>query len=113
MTVRIAVGGPDLTINRGDTFMVTDLGSEIAVDAAQGIFADDTRFVGSYGLRLNGRRWEQVSSAPVSYHRARIHLTNPDLQAIDGAPPIPEGTIGLTIDREIEGGVHEQLELVN
>ena len=60
MTVKITVGPPVLTINKGSTFMVTDHGGEITPTAAQGVFADDTRFVSSYRLWIDGQPWQRV-----------------------------------------------------
>ena len=54
MTVKITVGPPVLTINKGSTFMVTDYGGEVDPAEAQGVFADDTRFMSAYRLRVNG-----------------------------------------------------------
>jgi glycogen debranching enzyme len=113
MTVRITVGQPALAINKGNTFVVTDHGGEIDPREAQGVFADDTRFVSSYRIWVNGRQWERVSSAAVSYSHARLYLTNPALHEINDRSSIAEGTLGLTIDRQVDGGVHEQFELVN
>jgi hypothetical protein len=43
MSVEISVGPPVLAISQGRTFMVTDLGGEIAAESEQGLFAEDTR----------------------------------------------------------------------
>jgi glycogen debranching enzyme len=113
MTVRITVGRPVLTINKGNTFVVTDHGGEIDPHQAQGVFADDTRFVSSYQLWVNGQRWERLSSAAVSYSYARVFLTNPVLEHLTAGSPLPPGVLGLDIEREIDGGVHEQFDLTN
>ena len=63
MTVKINVGPPVLTINRGSTFMVTDYRGQNDPLQAQGVFADDTRFVSDYRLWINGKPWERISSA--------------------------------------------------
>jgi hypothetical protein len=84
MTVKINVGPPVLTINRGSTFMVTDYRGQIDPLQAQGVFADDTGFVSGYRLWINGKPWERISSAAVSYHSDRLYLTNPLFQAAFG-----------------------------
>ena len=65
MTEKITVGPPVLTINKGSTFMVTDHNGEIDPHEPQGVFAEDTRFVSSYRLWINGARWQRVTSACV------------------------------------------------
>src|SRR3954469_21659827 len=122
MTVKITVGPPVLTINKSSTFMVTDHGGEIDPQAAQGVFADDTRFVSLYRLRINGQRWQRLSSATVSYHEARLYLTNPDLRKPDLQAPhlapaasdaIPAGTLALTLVRTVDEGIREDFTIVN
>src|SRR6476660_4656197 len=113
MAVKITVGPPVLTINRSSTFMVTDFGGEIDPDQAQGVFADDTRFVSGYRVRINGESWKRVSSATVSYHSARLYLINPDLVAIDGAATISADTIGLRLLRSVDEGIHDVFEVTN
>ena len=62
MSIAIKVGPPALTINQGNTFMVTDLRGEIHPYQEQGVFAQDTRFPhyrllpwGPSGLRFDFR----------------------------------------------------------
>jgi glycogen debranching enzyme len=113
MTVKITVGPPVLTINRNSTFMVTDYGGEIDPAEAQGVFADDTRFVSGYRLRLNGQSWERISAATVSYHSARIYLANPPLHDFDDGSTIEANSIGLQLLRAVDDGVHEVFEITN
>jgi glycogen debranching enzyme len=123
MTVKITVGPPVLTINKGSTFMVTDYGGEITPTAAQGVFADDTRFVSSYRLWIDGQPWQRVSSAAVMYHTMRLFLTNPEirrsdlqaahLSAADPAGAIAARTLVLTLERSVEEGIRETLEIAN
>jgi glycogen debranching enzyme len=122
MTVKTSVGPPVLTINKGSTFMVTDYGGEIDPLAAQGVFADDTRFVSGYRLRIDGQPWVRVSSQTISYDTALLYLTNReirrrDLQAahLTGATPgqIPAGTLALTLRRTVDEGIREDFELCN
>lgn len=111
MSVEISVGPPVLTINNGNTFMVTELSGEIAANGEQGLFASDTRFVSYYAISANGETWTRVTSSTPIYYGARIHLTNGDLVTED--IPVAAGTISLTISRSVGEGVHEDLDLVN
>ncbi len=111
MPVELTVGPPVLTINQGSTFMVTDLGGEIADDSETGLFASDTRFVSTYRIYANGESWQRISSAATEYHAMRVHLTNLAVMTEDGE--IPADTLALTIARDINEDLHEELELVN
>ncbi|MFN8556430.1 MAG: glycogen debranching N-terminal domain-containing protein [Dehalococcoidia bacterium] len=113
MSVKVTVGQPALTLNKGSTFMVTDYNGEIDPQQAQGVFADDTRYVSGYRLRVNGRSWQYVSAAAVSYHAARLYLTNPSLEGFPDEAKVTGGVLGLTLLRAVEDGVHEQYEVTN
>ncbi|MGA2418971.1 MAG: glycogen debranching N-terminal domain-containing protein, partial [Candidatus Acidiferrum sp.] len=47
----------------------------------------------------------------ISYYAARIFLTNRPIGTVEGT--IPPRTLGLTISRSIDGGMHEDLDIVN
>lgn len=112
MPIELTVGPPVLTINQGNTFMVTDLNGEIAADSEQGLFSNDTRFLSYYGIFANGYPWQRLSSCAVSYYAARIYLRNPAFETEDG--PIEASTLALTITREVSGdGVSESLDVTN
>jgi glycogen debranching enzyme len=107
----VSVGPPVLTINQGNTFMVTDLNGEITADSEQGVFAEDTRFLSHWAVYANGTSWEQLSSSPTSYYAERVHLTNRAFATEDG--PVPEGILELTIGRSVGEGIHEDLDVTN
>jgi hypothetical protein len=88
-----------LAINNGSTFMVTDYAGEVSAHEAQGVFADDTRFVSRYELRINGQSWLRVSAAATTHHTARLYLTNPLLSTYgeDEAAAVPEGAVTLSL----------------
>jgi len=112
MPVEISVGAPQLTINEDRTFMVTDLGGEIAADTELGLYADDTRYVSYYAVFANGEPWIRLTSAATSYYAARIHLSNPPFATEEH--DVAAGTLTLVISRTIgDGGVHEDLDVTN
>ena len=111
MPVEITVGPPLLVINQGSTFLVTDLGGEIAADSEQGLFARDTRFMSYYAIYANGERWVRLTSSPITYYSARVHALNPAFSTEDG--DVPAGKLGLVISRAVGAGVHEDLDITN
>jgi glycogen debranching enzyme len=112
MPVQISVGPPVITINQSSTFMVTDHNGEVAANSEQGIFYGDTRLISHYKLFANNLPWTRLSSSPITYYSARIHLTNQTIPTED--VEIPAGTLGLTISRAVEvDGLHEDFDLAN
>lgn len=113
MPAEIKVTPPGITISQGRTFMVTDPIGQIAADTDSGVFAIDTRFISGYHLFVNRQPWKLVTSSPISFYAARIDLTNPPLWTdVDGGQ-IAENALGLTIDRTVGEGIHEDLYLTN
>jgi glycogen debranching enzyme len=111
MPVAISVGPPAITINQGNTFMVTNLRGEIDPYEEHGLFARDTRFISAYRLTLNQAPWTLLSSSPVTYHSAGFEFVNPTLQTEDGE--LIERTIGLSVAREIAQAIDETLMIAN
>lgn len=67
MPFRINVGAPVLTINQGNTFMVTQQDGQIMADGEQGVFTSDTLFVSYYAIFANGQSWTRLNSSTTSY----------------------------------------------
>jgi len=111
MPVQISVGPPLLIINQGSTFMVTEPSGDIEDQGECGVFAKDTRYVSHLALFANGEKWNRLTSSPIAFFAARIYLVNPKNMTEEGE--IPEGSVGLTIWRAIEHGIHEDLDITN
>jgi glycogen debranching enzyme len=113
VTVEIKVGPEVLTINRGSTFLVSDMNGEIDQMKAQGVFSEDTRFISTYQLYINEQPWERVTSAPLTYYACRLELTNPEVLTPDGRGKIEARTLALTLDRQINSGLREHFFVTN
>src|SRR5690242_635315 len=111
MPIEIKVAPPGITISQGRTFMVTDAKGEITLNSQQGVYAIDTRFVGFYSLSINRQPWKLVNSSQITFFSSRIYLTNPALPTEDG--DVAEDSLGLTVDRYVEEGIHEDFSLTN
>ena len=111
MPIEIKVAPPGITISQGRTFMVTNSGGEINPETDEGVFAIDTRFISYYHLFINRVPWVLVNSSQLSFYASRTYLTNPKISAEEGN--IEANTIGLTVERTIEGGIHEDFYVVN
>ena len=111
MPIAVQVGPPVVTINQGNTFVVTRPDGQIDADGEMGIFAQDTRFVSYYALSLNLGPWKLLTSTPITYYSARWQYTNPRVELDTGS--LGENQIGLTLSRTVGQGVHEDYDVTN
>jgi glycogen debranching enzyme len=111
MGLELAVGPQKLVINQGDGFLVTEQNGEIDWPTDKGLYLSDTRLMSVWRIFANGERWDLLNAGNIAYYAARIFLTNRVLATEAGE--IPAGTLGLVIGRNLGGGLHEDLDLVN
>ena len=111
MTLQIQVGPSVITINRDDRVLVCQPDARIVDGFEGGFFARDTRFVSGYGLLINGSRPVLLNASPVQSFSARFEFTNDGL--LDALGPVDPRTLSVRLDRTIEGGVHEDYDIIN
>ena len=111
MALEIAVGPQKLVLNQGLGFAVTDQDGQIDWPTDKGVYYSDTRLISSWRIYADGQPWDLLNSGNISFFAARIFLANRKLLTETGE--IAPGTLGLTISRSLEGGMHEDLDLVN
>ena len=111
MSISIKVGPLALTINQGNTFMVTNPRGEIDPYQEQGVFAHDTRFVSAYRLTINQAAWQLLSSSTITYYSAGFEFVNPALETEHGH--LPERTVGLSLARSIAQAIEEAFTITN
>jgi glycogen debranching enzyme len=91
--------------------MVTTPAGEILPQTDQGIYALDTRFIDLYQLYLNRQPLNLINASQLNFYSSRIHLTNPALTTTSGT--IEAQTLRLTLNRTVNGGIREEMELAN
>ena len=111
MSFKVHVGPPQIAIHQGQTVLVSEQDGQINWPSEKGLYFLDTRVVSNWAIYANGEPWELLNGGPVTYHAARIFLTNRAILTEDGA--IPPRTVGLTLSRWISGGLHEDLDVTN
>jgi glycogen debranching enzyme len=111
MSFKVQVGPPQIAIHQGQTVLVTRQDGQITWPSEKGLYFLDTRIISNWAIYANGEEWELLNGGPISYHAARIFLTNKSILTADG--PIAPRTLGLTISRSISGGMHEDLDITN
>jgi glycogen debranching enzyme len=111
MALEIAVGPQKLVLNQGAGFLVTDQDGQINWPTDKGLYYTDTRLISSWRIYADGEPWDLLNSGNIAFFAARIFLANRKLMTETGE--IAAGALGLTVSRSLEGGMHEDLDLVN
>jgi glycogen debranching enzyme len=111
MPFKVQVGPAQISVHEGHTVLITEPDAQIRWPSDKGLYFFDTRVISSWTISANGEPWELLNGGAISYYAARIFLTNRAILAVDGT--IPARTLGLTISRSIDGGMHEDLDIVN
>jgi len=114
----VTVGPSTLTINYDRQFLISQPNATMLPQDDVGFFASDTRFVSGYGLTLNGRPPKLLDAITVEHFSARYEFMTPELSLGPGSGAgadglLPEGSIGLRLERTILEGIHEDYELTN
>jgi glycogen debranching enzyme len=73
-----------LTVLEGSTFCICDEFGDVGEETS-GFFADDTRFLSRFALRVNGLRPLLLSSGKVDYFSAAFYLRNPVVEGLDAS----------------------------
>jgi N-terminal domain of (some) glycogen debranching enzymes len=111
MSFKVQVGPPQISIHHGQTVLVSEPDGQIAWPSDKGLYFLDTRVISSWRLFANGVPWELLNGGAVTYFGARIFQTNRNFVTEDA--PIAARTLGLTLSRHIEGGMHEDIDISN
>jgi glycogen debranching enzyme len=111
MSFKVQVGPPQISIHQGQTVLVAEADGQIVWPSDKGLYFLDTRVISSWSLFANGVSWELLNGGAVTYYGARIFQTNRAFLTEDG--PIEARTLGLTLNRHIEGGMHEDIDISN
>ena len=111
MSLEIKVGPPHLAIHQGHTVLVSETDGQIKWPSTKGLYFFDTRLISNWTIYADGEPWNLLNSGTTTSFTARIFLANCGLTTEHG--PIAPHTVGLTLDRHIDGGMHEDLNLTN
>jgi len=111
MTFKVQVGPAQIAIHQGQTVLVTEPDGQVNWPSKRGLYFRDTRVISAWAIYANGERWDLLNGGAVAPHAARIFQTNRAFATEDG--PIAARTLGLVIGRQIDGGLHEDLDITN
>lgn len=111
MPTKVIVNSGLITINDGSSFLVTASDGSIDDNQAQGFFVRDTRLISYYEISLNRYPLLLLASSNITHHSALYQFTNPQLTTVKGI--LPDGSLLVTIRRDIVGGMHEDIDITN
>ncbi|HEX5420515.1 MAG TPA: glycogen debranching N-terminal domain-containing protein [Gammaproteobacteria bacterium] len=111
MPLEIKVGPPQLSIHEGHTVLLTEPDGQIRWPSPKGLYFFDTRLISSWMIYANGRPWRLLNSGTPTSVTARVFLTNEGFATEAG--PVERHTLSLKLSRHIDGGLHEDLDLLN
>lgn len=111
MPFKVQVGPPQIAIHHAQTVLISEPDGGIDWPSDRGLYFLDTRVLSSWAVYANGEPWDLLNGGAIAYDAARIYLTNRTIPTEHGA--VPPRTLGLTISRSIDGGIHEDLDITN
>ena len=111
MTFKVQVGPAQIAIHQGQTVLVTDSDGHVSWPSQRGLYFRDTRVISAWAIYANGEPWDLLNGGAIAPHAARIFQTNRLFESEGG--PIAARTIGMTIGRHVDGGMHEDIDITN
>lgn len=109
--LEIAVGPPQITTNQGHAVLVTEPDGQIPRQSRKGLYFCDTRLISHWAIRANGQPWDLLNGGSLYHYASRVFLTNRPIHTEAGT--IPVRTLELALSRSIDGGMHEDIDIVN
>ena len=111
MPFKVQVGPPQIAIHQGQAVLITENNAGITWPTDKGLYFRDTRLISAWSIYANGVPWRLLNGGAITYYAARVFLTNDAFLTQDGM--VPARTVSLVISREIDGGMHEDLDITN
>jgi glycogen debranching enzyme len=111
MPIEVQVGPPQIAIHQGQTVLISEEDGQIGWPTDKGLYFLDTRLISAWSIYADGAPWVLLNGGAIAYYASRIFLTNGDFLSREG--PVPARSLSLIVSREIDGGMHEDLDVTN
>lgn len=112
MNLDIHVGKSRLVIHQGEAVWLAEPDGQVPADSERGLLFRDTRLISVWRLYANGAPWERLSGGAPTHFMMQTFLSNPAIPT-EGNTEIAARALLLELSRWLEGGVHEDLDIVN
>src|SRR5271156_2025776 len=109
MAFKVQVGPAQIAIHQGQTVLLTETDGRVNWPSKSGLYFRDTRVISAWAIFANGELWDLLNGGAIAPQAARIFLTNRAFETEDG--PVAARTLGLVIGRQVDGGLHEDIEI--
>src|SRR5437870_5751865 len=104
---KVDIAPDSVNVLEGSTFMVSDVRGDVQGHTVAGLFHDDTRYLSTFILTLEGRQLDSLSADNINYYSAAFYLTNPEL------PGLKPRSISVKCARYVGDGVTEEIWVSN
>jgi glycogen debranching enzyme len=111
MAIEITVGPPQITINRGNAFVLSEPDGSVIAYTDQGFYYRDTRYISYYEFYADGEHWILQNSGAIAYYASRFYLFNPRIRTEYGE--IERSRLSLVFTRAVSDCVVEEFEIRN
>jgi glycogen debranching enzyme len=111
MPIEVQVGPPQIAIHQGQTVLISGEDGQIGWPTDKGLYFRDTRLISAWSIYANGEPWVLLNGGAIAYYASRMFLTNGDFLSREG--PVAARSLSLIVSREIDGGMHEDLDITN
>jgi glycogen debranching enzyme len=111
MAFKVQVGAAQIALHQGQTVFLTETDGRVNWPSKCGLYFRDTRVISAWAIFANGEQWDLLNGGAVAPQAARIFLTNRGFATEDG--PVAARTLGLEIGRQVDGGLHEDIDITN
>jgi glycogen debranching enzyme len=111
MAFKVQVGPAHIALHQGQTVLLTETDGRVNWPSKGGLYFRDTRVISAWAIFANGEPWDLLNGGAVAPQAARIFLTNRNFATEDG--PVEARTLGLEIGRQIDSGLHEDIDITN
>jgi len=99
------LGTDAVAVLEGRTFMYSNSLGDVPTGSVGGLVHDDTRFLGTWVLTIDGRQPALLRSHTVDYYSAAFFLTNPEL------PGLSQNTLSIRRRRFVGNGMREEISI--
>lgn len=96
-----------IVTSAGSVFAISDSHGDIHHRVKEGFYAYDTRFLSLFRLTIQGRSLDLLASGLLDHSLSSFYCTNL------GTRGLPAGSISVVRDRYLEGGLHEDIQVIN